>query len=100
MRFSRTGFSLFGSEQRFSQMETSLQNKSVSLSIIEFLKWISLRPRTYGEAMESWRSTCPRLTIWEDALAKGYIQVESGTAMDQSKVTLTDRGQSLLDVNT
>jgi len=81
-------------------METSLQNKSVSLSIIEFLKWISLRPRTYGEAMESWRSTCPRLTIWEDALAKGYIQVESGTAMDQSKVTLTDRGQSLLDVNT
>jgi hypothetical protein len=81
-------------------METSLQNKSVSLSIIEFLKWISLRPRTYGEAMESWRSTCPRLTIWEDALAEGYIQVESGTAMDQSKVTLTDRGQSLLDVNT
>ena len=77
-----------------------MQNKSVSLSIIEFLKWISLRPRTYGEAMESWRSTCPRLTIWEDALAEGYIQVESGTAMDQSKVTLTDRGRSLLDVNT
>jgi len=80
-------------------MKSSAKDQCVSLSTIEFLRWVSLRTRTYGEAMESWRSTCPRLTIWEDALAAGYIEVESGQAMDQCKVTLTVRGQSLLDTN-
>jgi hypothetical protein len=78
-------------------MERSPKNQTASLSILEFLTWVSIRPRTYGEAMESWRSTCPRLSIWEDALADGLIQIESGASMDQSKVTLTARGRALLD---
>jgi hypothetical protein len=78
-------------------MERGLEKQTVSLSVMEFLTWVSLRPRTYGEAMESWRSTCPRLSTWEDALADGLIQVESGSTLDQSKVTLTARGRALLD---
>jgi len=78
-------------------MEMSPKNQIVNLSILEFLTWVSISPRTYGEAMESWRSTCPQLTTWEDALAEGLIQVESGAAMDQSLVTLTVRGRSLVD---
>jgi hypothetical protein len=73
------------------------KNQTVSLSVLEFLTWVSIRPRTYGETMESWRSTCPRLSIWEDALADDLIQVESGNTMDQSMVTLTARGRALLD---
>ena len=42
---------------------------------LQMLDWIAVRPRTYGEAMEAWRSTCPRLTIWEDALAAGLVAV-------------------------
>ena len=79
-------------------MENSIKNQTANLSILEFLKWVSIRQRTYGEAMESWRSTCPRLSTWEDALADGLIQVENGSTMDQATVTLTDRGQALLDV--
>ena len=67
----------------------------VSLSMREFLGWISSRPRTYGEAMEAWRSSCPRLTVWEDALAEGLIQVEGGGA--RSAVSLTPRGRAALD---
>jgi hypothetical protein len=78
-------------------MENNPKNQTVNAPILEFLTWVSMRPRTYGEAMESWRSTCPRHSTWEDALADGLIQIESGGTMDQSKVTLTTRGRALVD---
>ena len=69
----------------------------VSLLLREFLTWIASRPRTYAEAMEAWRSTCPRHTVWEDALVAGLIQVESGGTLQQAEVTLTPRGRAVLD---
>ena len=68
-----------------------------SLLMLEFLAWISDRRRTYADAMEAWRSTCPRHTVWEDALVGGLIQVESGGPLDQSEVSLTPQGRALLD---
>lgn len=62
----------------------------------EFLTWISARPRTYAEAMQAWRSSCPQHTVWEDALAEGLVQVESDGTLRQSRVTLTPRGRRLL----
>jgi hypothetical protein len=69
----------------------------ISLLTIEFLTWLSLRPRTYADAMEAWRSSCPRLTVWEDALADGLIQFGSGSTLQQSEVTLTPRGRAALE---
>ena len=69
----------------------------VSLLTREFLTWIASRRRTYAEAMEAWRSTCPRHTVWEDALVDGLIQVESGGTCRQSEVILTPRGRAALD---
>jgi hypothetical protein len=43
-------------------------HETVSLLMLEFLTWVSSRPRTYAETMGAWRSTCPRHTVWEDAL--------------------------------
>ena len=71
----------------------------VSLLLREFLTWVSSRRRTYDEAMEAWRSTCPRHTVWEDALLDGLIAVEDGAALHQSEVVLTPRGQAVLDGN-
>jgi hypothetical protein len=71
--------------------------QSVSLLMLEFLAWIDGRPRTYQEAMEAWRSTCPRHPVWEDALTEGLIRVESADSMGQSMVTLTACGKTLLD---
>ena len=70
-------------------------NEPVSPLTREFLAWISSRPRTYAEAMEAWRTTCPRHSVWEDALINGLIQFED--AMNESEVTLTPRGRSILD---
>jgi hypothetical protein len=69
----------------------------VSLLMLEFLTWVSLRRRSYAEAMDAWRSTCPRHTVWEDALAGGLIQLENGSMPHQSEVTLTPRGRAVLE---
>jgi hypothetical protein len=68
-----------------------------SLLMLEFLGWISSRPRTYAEAMEAWRSSCPRHTVWEDALADGLIEMREGDAPRQLVVALTRRGRAALD---
>jgi hypothetical protein len=65
---------------------------------IELLAWIAVRPRTYGEAMEAWRSNCPRHSVWEDALIAGFIEtVDDGNTLDESTVTLTTLGRTILD---
>ncbi len=71
--------------------------EEMSLLMLEFLTWVSNRPRTYEEAMEAWRSTCPRQTIWEDAIIEGLIEVGGG--LTPSKVTLTRLGKELLDAH-
>jgi hypothetical protein len=71
--------------------------ETVSLLMLEFLSWVSTRPRTYDEAMEAWRSTCPRQTIWEDALIEGLIELGSDGSLSTSEVTLTSAGRALLD---
>jgi hypothetical protein len=68
----------------------------VSLLMLEFLSWVANRPRTYAEAMEAWRSTCPRHTVWEDALIDGLIRVESKDPLQECDVTLTPRGRIIL----
>jgi hypothetical protein len=64
--------------------------------MMEFLAWVAGRQRTYVEAMEAWRSTCPRHTIWEDAVMGGLIRVERKGTVQQSKVNLTPRGRAML----
>ena len=64
---------------------------------LEFLDWVARRPRTYADAMEAWRTSCPRLTVWEDALAAGLIRVEHGQTRSESLIALTPQGRAALD---
>lgn len=73
-------------------------SEAVGPATVELLTWISSRPRTYPEAIEAWRSNCPRLSIWEDALIAGLIQVVRGRGeTKQALVMLTVRGRAALD---
>jgi hypothetical protein len=71
----------------------------ISLLMLEFLTWVSSRHRSYDQATEAWRTTCPRHTVWEDAFIEGLVQVENGNAQDQCRVILTPRGRAILDGN-
>jgi hypothetical protein len=64
---------------------------------MQLLAWIAQRPRSYAETMEAWRTTCPRLTVWEDALGSGFVQVAGGGTLRGSAVTVTARGRAILD---
>jgi hypothetical protein len=43
--------------------------------VLDLLEWIAATPRQYRDVMVAWRTSCPRLTIWEDALDAGLIAV-------------------------
>jgi hypothetical protein len=64
---------------------------------LQLLTWIARQPRTYTETMEVWRSTCPRLTVWEDALADGLVRVRDRRESQEALVELTSRGQETLN---
>jgi hypothetical protein len=72
-------------------------SESVNLLMLEFLAWISSRPRTYADVMEAWQTTCPRHTVWEDAMIDGYVQLNRRDTLRDPEVTLTPRGMALLD---
>jgi len=57
---------------------------------IQLLAWIDEEPRDYAETVERWRTSCPRLAVWEDALADGFVRVEN------RRVVVTDAGRMLL----
>jgi len=59
----------------------------------QMLEWIAVRPRDYREIMETWRTSCPRLSIWEDACIDGLIDHEQGTG----KVVLSASGREFLN---
>ena len=74
-----------------------MSEESAKLLMLEFLAWVANRPRTYGEAMNAWQSTCPRHTIWEDAMINGYIDLERRGEVHDPEVSLTPRGAALLN---
>jgi hypothetical protein len=41
--------------------------------ILDLLEWIGPRPRPYAEVVDAWRTSCPRLPVWEEANQRGYI---------------------------
>ena len=47
---------------------------SVDALILDLLEWIGPKPRAYAEVMEEWRTSCPRLPVWEEANARGFVE--------------------------
>jgi len=66
---------------------------SPSLIMIQFLAWVADRPRNYAQCMDAWRSTCPRLSVWEDAIIDKLVRVENDA---NRSVGLTQRGRGVL----
>jgi hypothetical protein len=68
--------------------------------VLELLAWVARRPRTYGETMEVWRTSCPRMPVWEDATANGLIAVvPRDAAVREYAVELTAEGRLVLARN-
>ena len=65
-------------------------------AMLQFLAWVARRPRRYAETMEAWRTSCPRLSVWEDALESGLVRLAEGPDQGSVRVELTDAGAAAL----
>ncbi len=48
----------------------AIENKALVLDLVE---WVAGEPRAYADVMDAWRTSCPRLPIWEDAVDHGLL---------------------------
>ena len=63
--------------------------------ILDLVEWVERRERTYEETMDAWRTSCPRLPVWEDASERGLVErtVTNGRVV----VRATSEGLALLE---
>ena len=59
----------------------------VEALILDLIEWVSVRERTYEETMSAWRTSCPRLPVWEDANDRGFLATEHRDARSIVRVT-------------
>ena len=62
--------------------------------VLDLVEWIAREPRLYSEVIENWRTSCPRLTIWEDAVDRGYVAREG--AGPGTVIAVTPDGEQFL----
>lgn len=59
--------------------------------VLDLVEWIDREPRGYADVMDAWRTSCPRLAVWEDALDRGYVARAAG-----ARVVATQAGRQFL----
>ena len=55
---------------------------------MQLLAWIDEEPRGYAETLERWQTSCPRLAVWEDAVADSLVRVAGRSVL----LTVAGRG--------
>jgi hypothetical protein len=74
---------------------SSVMADTTDALVLDLVEWIGREPRLYSEVIATWRTSCPRLTIWEDAVDLGYLTRES-VAGTGDRVKVTESGEKLL----
>ncbi len=68
---------------------------SIEPLILDLVAFVAGRPRPYAEVIEAWRTSCPRLTVWEEAVERGLVALERG-ADGSVRVGATPAGRAAL----
>jgi D-3-phosphoglycerate dehydrogenase len=63
----------------------------VEALLLDLLEWLAQGDRTYEEVMDAWRTSCPKLPVWEDANDRGLVASEAAT------VRITSSGLAFLE---
>ena len=66
--------------------------------VLDLVEWIAREPRAYTDVLDAWRTSCPRLTIWEDAVDRGLVTRNFSPGKAET-VTVTDAGLRFLACN-
>jgi hypothetical protein len=63
---------------------------TVDTLLYDLVEWIAREPRSYDDVMSAWRTSCPRLPVWEEANTRGLV------ARVSTRVKVTPAGLSFL----
>jgi hypothetical protein len=71
-----------------------MMDSVVESLILDLLEWITKEERTYEQVADAWRTSCPKLPVWEDATDRGLVTTEviNGRCIVQA----TTAGRALL----
>ena len=68
--------------------------ETLEFLILDLLEWLCSQNRSYEDTMDAWRTSCPRLTVWEDATDRKLVDIE--IVDGRSWVRVTPAGLELL----
>jgi hypothetical protein len=63
--------------------------------VLDFVEWIAGAPRAYADVLDAWKTSCPRLTVWEDAAERGLVMRISAPGRGVF-IAVTPAGRALL----
>lgn len=67
----------------------------VEALVLDLLEWLAPEARPYHEVMEAWRTSCPRLPVWEEANDRGLVERRSVNGSGQL-VSVSPKGRAYL----
>jgi D-3-phosphoglycerate dehydrogenase len=67
----------------------------VDALLVDLVGWIAVEDRSYAEVMDAWRTSCPRLPVWEEANARGLVTRTRGVG-GAAMVSVTAKGRLFL----
>lgn len=71
-----------------------MADTTVDALLVDLLLWLELRERSYEEVLDAWRTSCPKLPVWEDANDRGFVT--RVTAAGREFVQITPAGVQFL----
>jgi hypothetical protein len=48
-------------------------SETIDSLVLDLLEWIGPNARPYSDVLEAWRTSCPRLPVWEEANDRGFV---------------------------
>lgn len=70
-------------------------SETVESLILDLLEWLGPSSRPYQEVMAAWRTSCPHLPVWEEAVQRGFIEDDASPG-SEPMVSLSARGRDFL----
>jgi hypothetical protein len=79
-------------------MPIKTPDRALDSLVLDMLEWLAKEPRTYTQTMDAWRTSCPRLTVWEEAVDRGLVE-RKPAPNDGMRIAVTSQGRSFLTRN-
>jgi hypothetical protein len=76
-------------------MTEGRMNQIIDPLVLDLVEWVAKAPRPYAEVIDAWRTSCPRLTVWEEAVDRKLV-MRTTLEGDGAKVAITASGLRLL----